>query len=530
MGGDTWDVVIVGGGFAGVNCAAQLESLLPPTARILLLEASDRLGGRARSFTPRGLDCALDLGAHFLGKDHVRAMGLARRLLRDDEIYSHVDGYGPDPAARTLLEGKWRVTTKKSSFFELQGLNRRVAWDHKVRIFESLLRYLQVEAGVSVSEPWRSVGAVSLDAMTFADWVALQRVPTWIREMWGLAVLDIISIRPEQISMLYWLWYSAANGGFLQMANDHRGGPQEFGLTVGLGGLLSRFAESLRCSIRTDCPVESVFHDSADLVRLGLADGSSVAARHVVIAATPHAVGKTIEFTPALSQPRQLLHAQPVAHAVKAVCVYDERWWQGNDLDYLTWTSGASATGVEWALDTSDPAGRQYSLSAFVSPVLIDSAGDEVEKAVREAMVEMCGDPRAGSPTHLEVWDWRDHPWVLGGPNTSFGTGVLTAVADVWNKPEPPHHRLRFASSEYSPQYPGYVEGAMAAGELAAGQVAGDLRAECGWSGAALPSVQGLRAARPVVAAGYRGLRALTGPATFAASVARSRRGGERTL
>jgi monoamine oxidase len=273
---DVWDAVIVGGGFAGVSCAAELEALLPAGARILVLEGADRLGGRARSFRALGVDCSLDLGAHYLGRDHERAMALARRLLRDDEVFSHVDGYGADPASRTWLEGEWRTTTRKSSFFQLQGLSRRVAWDHKVRIFESLLGYLVREAGVDVGEPWRSTDAVELDTMTFADWVASQRVPTWIREMWGLAVLDIISIRPDQISMLYWLWYAAGNGGFLKMANDHRGGPQEFGLAVGMQGLLERFAAERKAVIRTDVAVEHIDHSDRDRVWLGTRGGSAL--------------------------------------------------------------------------------------------------------------------------------------------------------------------------------------------------------------------------------------------------------------
>ena len=74
----------------------------------------------------------------------------------------------------------------------------------------------------------------------------------------------------------------------------------------------------------------------------------------------------------------------------------------------------------------------------------------------------------------MVIFDWREHPGTGGGPDTCFGTGVLTSVGDVFNRPEPPHQRLWFAAAEYSTTYTGYVEGAMAAGERVAAEVCGE--------------------------------------------------------
>ncbi len=60
------DVAVIGAGAAGVAAARQLQ-LLRPDLSILLLEASDRVGGRARSIHPFGPDgAALDLGCGWL--------------------------------------------------------------------------------------------------------------------------------------------------------------------------------------------------------------------------------------------------------------------------------------------------------------------------------------------------------------------------------------------------------------------------------------------------------------------------------
>jgi monoamine oxidase len=60
------DVAVIGAGAAGVGAARRLQ-LLRPDLSIVLLEASDRVGGRARSIRPFGADAAaLDLGCGWL--------------------------------------------------------------------------------------------------------------------------------------------------------------------------------------------------------------------------------------------------------------------------------------------------------------------------------------------------------------------------------------------------------------------------------------------------------------------------------
>ncbi len=530
--GDPWDVIVVGGGFCGVHCAAEIERLRPE-ARVLVLEAADRLGGRARSFEPPGSDCAQDLGAHYLGRDHVRAMALARRLLRADQIYSNVDKHGPDPASRTYLEGRSRTTTRKNTYLEVQGLSRTVAWDHRIRIFESLTDYLALEAQVDPREPWRAPGAAALDRLTVKEWIAAQQVPRWIKEMWSIGVLDIMSIWPEQLSMLYWLWYNAANGGFLKLANDYEGGPQEFSVTVGFQGLVERHAKELRGRVLHGTPVDAVLHGRPDRVTVRTANGDCFDARRVVVAVTPHAAGKHLRFEPALSASRRLLHAQPAGHAVKAVLTYDTPWWRSSDYNFMSFTSGARAEGVEWALDTSHPSGRHYSLTAFGSDRLMDRAGadpDEQRRLICASMAEMCCDTRASAPRHVEVWDWRQQPWVGGGPNTSFGPDVLSRVGDVFNRPEGPHHRLYFASAEYSTAFPGSVEGALASAELNAARVSWDLDGELGHARAAAPPELPRPAPAPLRARAVRAAQMALSPAVAAANALRIMRGSEPRL
>lgn len=521
-----WDTIVIGGGYAGVRAAWTLEQLRPH-ARVLLLEAAPELGGRARSVAC-GERCALDLGAHYFGADHRRVGALAGRLA-PDSVYSHLPCYGADPASRTWLEGQWRAVRRSDSYLDIQGLSKRVGWEHRVRIFESLLRYLELEARVDVQAPWATPGAVALDGLTVADWITAQRLPRWIHEMWTLGVLNILSVWPDQISLLYWLWYTASNGGFLKVANDFIGGPQEFALTIGMQGLLLRHAAELRTTPRCATPVRSIDH-ATELVRVDIDEAQPLLAHHVIVATTPAAAGR-IAFTPDLRPERLRLHAQPVGHSAKVVLRYQEPWWRDSLGEHFNvYSAGAAATRLEWFLDTSHPEGHQFTLSGFVSDRLLDAAGHDPaarRAAVLAAAVEVCGDPRAADPIQVEIWDWRDQPFVRGGPNTCLGPGVLSTLRDVFDAPEGPQGRVHFAASEYAREFTGYVEGALASGEQVGERVA---RALAGGALQPLTPPRPAARARRLKALGWRALATAGLPARWLADLARSLRGSEATL
>lgn len=468
---ETQDVVVVGAGYAGVHAAYQIMRARP-SAKVLVLEADAMPGGRVRSIeiAPGKF---LDFGAHYLGVRQTRAVALAHRLA-GEHIYKHPPIYGPDPAFRTFVEGSYRITRKSTSFLEIQGLSKSIPYSQQFAMFASLARYYALENEVDVDAPWSSARAAELDARPASSFIADQEGPNWIREMWGIGILDILSVWPEDISLLYWLWYNRANGGFLLTANDFTGGPQELSLSCGLGGLLLRHAEEvtrLGVELRTSARVTHIAHDPNG-VHLTLADGTIHNARVAIVAVTPAIAGR-IAYEPAVSPERALLHAQATGHASKAIAVYRTAFWREDPAAPLMgFTAGARALGVEWGLDTTHPDGPA-SFSFFVSDRVLDDAGPKLEArkaAVLASLVEAMGDPRAGTPDRIEIWDWREHPTVAGGPNTSFAPNVLSRVGSVFGRPEGPHNRLLFAAAEYSTVHPGYVDGALASAELAAAQ------------------------------------------------------------
>lgn len=443
-----YDVIVVGGGYTGIATAHELERLAP-AKKILVLEASAVLGGRAQTLRET------DLGAHYFGSKHRRLMKLAKHLA-GPEVFNRAAVYGPDPAQRAKLAGEWKLTTRKTSFFDLQGLTKECPPAEWIMIFRSLAEAVMLESTVNLKRPWLTRNAARLDQMSFQEWIDKQALTPWLREMWEFAALGILSVHARDISFLYWLWYTASNGGFLQIANDYEGGPQEFSVRCGLGGLLQRFAQQLRCEVRMQTPVTRVDQTDHDQVRLTTANGDILCARQVVVAATPHAVGKHIQFQPPLSPERERLMKQRMGHAIKVIAIYDKPFWRdSHGKHFYGYLSGPFTEEIEWILDTSRPDGSQYSLMMFVSEQL-DLA------RLADAAVAITGDPRAAEFSRVEICDWRAQPYIGGGPNTSFACGVLSRMTKDFCEPE---GRVFFASSEQSTEFTGYVEGALACAE-----------------------------------------------------------------
>jgi phytoene dehydrogenase-like protein len=74
------DVLVVGGGVAGLRCGAALADA---GLRVLLLEASARLGGRAASWTDPTSGDTVDIGPHVLASDYRHFLALLQRLRTD---------------------------------------------------------------------------------------------------------------------------------------------------------------------------------------------------------------------------------------------------------------------------------------------------------------------------------------------------------------------------------------------------------------------------------------------------------------
>lgn len=136
------DVLVLGGGFAGLSCAAALAE---KGAKVLVLEKKPHLGGRAYSFEENGL--GVDNGQHlFMGcytqtRRFLRRIGTEDRLAFYDETVVH---YAEPGGRRDVLAcPSWLPfpLSLAAGLLGMKGLSLKDKWS--LRSFDAALRSLR---------------------------------------------------------------------------------------------------------------------------------------------------------------------------------------------------------------------------------------------------------------------------------------------------------------------------------------------------------------------------------------------------
>lgn len=410
---ETVDLVIIGGGFSGL---AALDSFLqnqlmtakaaPAAARleapftVLLLESEDRLGGR----TLTQKESHRDLGGGFIGGTQQYLQFALRRF-----GVATIETYMPRDKAWLYQgkDGRVHAYTGDDSFCmpgEGDPVTGQPAVDY--RRGANLLGYidflsLQLRAHGDDIASWPL--ASHFDKITAAEWLALVRAdPTMgvtdeLEDLFRVSVRAALSEEPENVSMLYLLYYSARAGCFAALV-DVIGGPSSAEgarFLYGTARLLERYVKAIENAagalglgavIRTGHHVENVTVGEEGLVELGVLARDAVThvtsdvtlrARKVIFAAPPHAMhsapaeslkpAMTWTVPPSWSAPEagksvawasrtRLSQAMTIGQTYKGFWEFDRPFWR--DLGMMGYVLSATPekstrSPVVWVMDHS---------------------------------------------------------------------------------------------------------------------------------------------------------------------------------
>ncbi|MGW5780640.1 flavin monoamine oxidase family protein [Streptomyces sp. NPDC003863] len=421
------DVVVVGAGYAGLIAA---RSLLNSGLTVQVLEAADRVGGRAMTVTSAA-GTAVDLGGQWIGHDHVKVRSLAEEF-GVSLFPTHTEG-------KALIRHRGRDV----SMFSATG----------VAVGAALTR-------LAVAERF---GLGARDDQTLAMWLA-KVGPRRARRLLEVALGEVTAADPESVSVRAVAQGIRGAGGLREMFGIE-GGAQDALLTGGAGGLAEAIATELGPVIQLNQPVLGLARDGAG-VTVSTPYGASRARRVVVTAAPP--VAKAIAHRPALPEARELVQRDTFMGTVyKAVIVYDSPFWRA---DGYSGELFALDGPVPSAFDVSPPGGRGHLC------VLVPGRGarnlDNLTEGTRRATVlaELARSfgELARHPVSFHEKSWHRDEFVLGGYMAWPRPGSLEAVRTAGAEPV---GRVHWAGTETSPRYSGYFEGAVLSGERVAEEV-----------------------------------------------------------
>jgi len=345
----------------------------------------------------------------------------------------------------------------------------------------ALARLERMAKQVPLDNPLAAPDAAALDAQTLADWLASRVRTRRARDMLGLAAQMIFAAEPRDLSMLYFLLYAHSSEGLQRLA-EIRHGAQDRRFVTGAQSICLRLAEQLAPRVRLEHPVHAVEQDATGVVVHGAR--GRFQARCAILALPPVMLNK-LDLGAQVSAQRLLLHREmPMGSIVKCIVSYDRPFWR--DAGYSG--EAFSTTGlVRATFDDCAPDGHHAALVAFVvgdrAKELSRVPPEERRKLVLAELGRLHG-PAAHRATDYVDKDWVSDEWATGCYVGLMGPSLLSQAAAALRAP---HGLLHFAGTETAIHHPGYIEGAIEAGERAAREVVAQLPAVAGLRHAASP-------------------------------------------
>lgn len=425
--GNSFDTVVIGGGLAGLVAARDLSAT---GLSVLVLEARDRLGGRAYYRPFAGGDVKVELGGGWVNpqwESHVaRATERYGVRLIPGSVARRTTVLGAEASAfvATLTESETRAAER--------ALYQLLATSHRLRPGAPLDRQNTADADVSLE-----------------DFVVAHRVPLRVAEPLYAWLGMQIGAHPNEVSVL-------------QCANLVAGyGNSVWGLWSSLGqrfeggtwALVDAIANDSRATLRLSTPVTGVALGPEDAA-VTIAGGETITAATAVLA-TPLNTWRDLEFEPALSDDKRL--AIDRGHAGAAVKVW-------------VLLDGAPAGGVvalDWGGELCWLSTHEH-LSADGWIGVGFSVTPESFDPNNRARVD---DAFAALVPGLRVLACDSHDW-LADP---FSRGTYAAHAPgqlsrFHSSLQAPSGRLAFAGGDIAPTMVGTLDGAIESGARAARQ------------------------------------------------------------
>lgn len=430
---ETFDVVVVGAGFAGVAAARDLAK---DGYSVLALEARDRIGGR--TYSEERMGRIVELGGTYVHWSHAHVWREMNRHgvgfsapLAVQRVYWFADGelHSGTPEEHDALLGPLMDRLCEDA---LEAFPQ--SWDPSLADFSGI-------DGESISARIERMGLTQTE-----------------RDILLGGLSGLIGSEPDQQAITaMFIWMSNYFGSW--RATLEAGGV--YRMAGGTAKLLDAIAGDSDAEFRLSMPVASI-SDKGQEVIVTTRAGDTVAAKAVVVAVPVNALSD-IAITPPVGPLVQRLIDE--GHTMKSLKVVARAKGELEPF-YAFAPIGANPFGFSMAEYWQD--GDTFLTCFGVDATALDGDDtDAVERALRAFVPDI---QLVASTWH----DWASDEfsrgtWVMPRP------GQMSECAPEMRKP---HGRIRFVGGDISANFAGSIEGALQSGTHVAGEVHRALKQE----------------------------------------------------
>jgi monoamine oxidase len=437
-------VLIIGAGFGGLSCAYQLQRA---GARVTVVEARPRVGGRVHSLDTLLPSKQVEAGAELIGLNHPTWLAYAKQFgLSLNELASGDEEHSP-----ILLQGQ-----------RLLGPEVKKLWS----AIDTVLQSMNADArAINRQQPWLSANAHSLDHQSLQE--ASQRWPgTDLERRGAMAMIaNDMNCRPEHFSYLAMLASIAAGGveAFWSESETFRCASGNQSLAFALASAIGT------ANIELKSPVASI-DLSGRTAKVGLQSGRLLEADAVVLTAPP-STWDELRITPTLPGDYRM----STGSAIKVLNRVDQPFWKADQLEPDSLSD--QAIGMTWqGGEPAGPEGKQPAcLTVFAGGQAAESflkrkPGERRVLANQELEQLFPGFSRHNQ--HQIFCVWPSERWTRCGysaPSRGQVTRVFPLLEGGWQD------KLFFAGEYTSPGFYGYMEGGLNSGAVLARRLARQL-------------------------------------------------------